>query len=431
MIGSRAIQHIREACFRPLSMIRSSRLYLPFLQKTLSCSSRLALGLLPLVANAQAPKGPYFGPNSASLINPFTFPIEVLVVHPSGVGYDRYSVLLAEARSTVPLNMAAGSVIATFTPLEGLPYRHAPACAIPASNFTKLTSSLVHEEIAITDQGGVHSQGTHQQETIADEQGALELQQHLDELNTRIHDPVVAELRSEQYRDADPTTRAQMDQQAKQDQINTAVEALADIAAANSDFLFEHDYAAATESKQLSVAIQSKEQVLVDLQRKYDESQSRLKADRDFQTQAAAELRRRGGDALVKPTIAQVGRAYGGNANDQDMFALQMQAPADKNILFARASFDRGGDEDIFFRRIQGTSQWVATVSWPLESQKATIHLVNGNGWSNVGSVSTGRASIQQQMAGAKKAVGQLKSLKRSTDYSSQGGDETKTTIIP
>jgi hypothetical protein len=389
--------------------------------------------ILPTQLHTQTPIAPQLTSNPTALVNPYRFPIEALLVHPSGVGYDRYQVVDAAAQSTVPASVPSGSLIASFAPISlTMAIANPPKCAVPGELFTRLNAPLAHEEVAIADQGGVDSAGTHQQEAIAEAQGALQLQQNLDELNVSIHDPVAAELRSEQYRDADPATRAQMDKEQQQQQIGELVDVVFLQAFSNSDFLFEHDDAAERERDQLSGVIHSQEQVLADLQLKYTQSQTRLKADLDFQRETAASLRQATVEA-AQPISGprQAARFCGGIANDQDIFALHYLDRANRSVLLGRAVFDHGGSEDLIFRRIRGTAFWTATAYWPLESRSANISVADGNSWAAAGSVDADRESIEQQLKGARKAISHLKSRQRAASYSADGGDEGRTTVIP
>jgi hypothetical protein len=379
---------------------------------------------------AQTPNRPYLV--SGALNNPYSFPVEVLVVHPSGVGYDKYRVVLVAARSANALSLPSGSLIANFTPIDiRVANAHSPVCASPGTLFTTLNATAAKNEIVIADQGGVDSTGTLQQESIAEAQGALEIAQTLDVINTNLNNPMTLEVNAENRQATGPESSAQILQDQQQQLETVVVTAIAGLASAQDDYLFTHDYAASQEADQLGDVVKTQQQIVADLQSKYDQSETRLKADLDFQAQTTAAMRQQGAGPIPSSPAHQIARACGGAANDQDIFALQMDAPANLIVLLAKANFDHGGEEQLVFRRIQGTSQWTATAYWPLEATSAKISVASGKGWTDLGSIDAGRPSVEQQLGDARKAVGKLKARKSSADYSGEGGDTTRTVVIP
>lgn len=376
---------------------------------------------------------PTVSSDGRALVNPYSFGVEVLVVHDSGRSVDRFQSVTVAAASTEIIGMPAGSRVDALTPLNPeVTTKSVPACPAGAGSI-RLTPALVHEEIAVADRGGVDSVLSKKLEELAQEQGAIELAQHLDEAKVRRNDPVAAELRREEFRDADPATRDKMIQEDNQARLDSMVETAVYYAAANGDVLLQHDENAGAEAQQVGKMVEQRQGDLAALEAAYAAANSRLAAGRDFTGHSAVAIAQAPGFQVPAqiPADMELGRVCGGAANDQDFIAIRSSSDPGVSTFLGRAAFDHGGSEELVFHRVAGTSQWVATLYWPLESSKARVSLRVGKGLQQVGSIEAGRPSVQQQFEAAKKAVGSLKSRKRNLDFGSNGGDEVKTTIVP
>ena len=133
----------------------------------------------------------------------------------------------------------------------------------------------------------------------------------------------------------------------------------------------------------------------------------------------------------IRPT-SKVDRVCGTISGIQDYIEFQADAPAQVNVVMARARFD--GTQPTYFRRVQHTNIWVAPLFWPLEAGSASIQLQdqsNKQWFDLLGSVNPGRPPVSEQLKDAKAVVSKLKRLYHNASFSGEGGDGARTVFLP
>ena len=390
-----------------------------------------------LVPSAQSQTGfpTLEGTPPERIVNPLPVPIAVLVVHTRNDNViDSKSVVVVEAKSSQAIAAAPGSTIKNFEVLAPIALKRAPGCGASAQSV-HLTQEEINQDIRELDTVTLDSPEAQAVVAAAVEKAHLEMEQRFDEAHVRRTDAVAAELRAEQFRDADLATKQKMIEDDRHEKIYEGIEDVMFISAAYEEKALEKERQAAREAGLLAKLLESKADYLKRLDSDYAVMAAEADAARQLQTVSNTELEKRfTSRTIVKvPPSLRVARRCSAASNGPDQVGFEWDAPADFRTLLGNAIFDRGGEEPVIFHRILGSPQWIANFYWPLDAHQAAFRLPQpGSRWISLsGNIDPGRRAASQQVKEAKKAVTALRRRYHDARFSADGGDDTRTAILP
>ena len=393
--------------------------------------------LLISTAFAQSQPGrPYLDGNPADrVVNPLPFPVAVLIEHAREDGsIDSRSVVVVETRSSNNVQVPSGSAARTFEPLAPVGLTRAPSCG-QSPTAMPLTREQTEQTIQKLDAATLDSPEAQAVIAKVAEQAQVEMEQRFDEANVRRHDPLAAELRFEQFRDADLATKQKMIQEDHQQKISDAIEDVMFISAAYADTAVQKEEQARKEADLLAQMLKDKADFLQRIDSDFAAMSARVDANQQLLSVATAELAKRvpaTGAVEIAPSTPIV-RACSGAGDVRDQAIFQWDAPANVRVLLGKAAFDKGGEEPIIFRRVLRTPQWVASFYWPMNAREAKFEVgQSSSNWISLsGRIDPGRPAVSQEVKEAKKAVTALKRRYKDASFSADGGDDTRTAILP
>lgn len=382
------------------------------------------------------PGRPYLDGNPADrVVNPLPFPVAVLIEHARADGsIDSRSVVVVEARSSSNVEAPIGSAARTFEALVPVGLTRTPSCG-PSQGSLPLTREQSEQAIQKLDAATLDSPQAQAVIAKVAEQAQVEMEQRFDEADVRRRDPLAAELRYEQFRDADLATKQKIIQEDHQQKISDAIEDVMFISAAYADTAVQKEEQARKEADLLAQMLKDKADFLQRIDSDFSAMSARVDANQQLLSTATAELGKRfpATDPIAIAPNTPIVRACSGASDVRDEATFQWEAPANIRVLLGKAAFDKGGEEPIIFRRVLSTPQWVANFYWPMNARQASFKVAqSSSSWISLsGRVDPGRQAVSQEVKEAKKAVTALKRRYKDASFSAEGGDDTRTTILP
>jgi hypothetical protein len=129
-----------------------------------------------------------------------------------------------------------------------------------------------------------------------------------------------------------------------------------------------------------------------------------------------------------------VSRICSGPSALEDFISVTATAPAELTTLIAKVQFDKGPQQDTFFRRVNSSNTWVARIYWPTPAKSLRVQLQSPvtRDWMALGGVvETKRVSYQEAAITSKKAVSVIQKKLNEANFRAGGGDNIRTIPIP
>lgn len=155
----------------------------------------------------------------------------------------------------------------------------------------------------------------------------------------------------------------------------------------------------------------------------------------DFQSRVSGELdEMRVNGVGQSPEPRSIQRVCNGPAGVSDRVMVLVDAPQEISVLLGNAEFDQGHSEDVFFRRVANTNEWIASFVWPIASTRATFAVKWPGARSRVqvpGTITADRESVDQATRSAEEALKTILRRYEKLRYLSHGGETLSNVPIP
>lgn len=337
---------------------------------------------------------------------------------PAARSGDSVNVELAEVIVDAPLLRIAGNC---------------QAQPMPASDLGALQSDLQKTDLTNTPAAA-------EQYRIAAEIAELEDEQRMDERQTERLDPLSSYtlLRQDLEQIERNSTPAAAVIEAETQRVNDNAEAVASAATDLGEVWSQKNSARLADLQNQAAAIS---QLLTKVQDSQRAAQLRYQRA-GLESSAGANFLQSEFDAFAKTNKpadfrpgnpSPIAKVCSRPSDLEDFVSMTVPAPDAVSVLLGKASFDKGAEQSIVFRRVKGTNQWVARIYWPLSAQSVRMKVQSREGsWTNLpGAVSAGRGSYDQELVGFSKAVSMVQKKYKEASFRGDGGDDLTTIPIP
>lgn len=251
----------------------------------------------------------------------------------------------------------------------------------------------------------------------------LELDQRLDELNTR------RDIVSYQGLTATDSWSIEQDQRVQnQAATEQTVGTVLAYAASFSDVQMERQMMISDEAGAVAQMAARADSALPALRRAAAAALLDAQAEAAFAAEATTRLAPAlaAGEAMVH---APVTRACPDQPVVSDVLQVTARAPAGQTALVAQARFDRGGTAPVLFRRVGTGDRWMARIAWPPAASRASLTFPRARG--AAGEVALTRPSLDAVLRETERNAALLHRRARQLQFRAQGADHIKAVIVP
>lgn len=350
-----------------------------------------------------------------------------VILHAYSPATKAFSTIMVPAGGQAPVNGA--TTVLTFEPIavELERFERFRSCTVGLASKTDL-QAIVAELKAID---FLETSSAKDRIAAKSTLARLELEQHWDEQATYLNDPLRNELRRQQERYA---SEAQKSFARTQEQLQRLGSDVTAMALAWESVEQERLKILHGQFKTFEPLIQQARMAYQIRQRELDSYTRAVVAWQSYSIAVVKALDEEASTLADEPIVVQeVRKRCSGPSLDWDWVEIDGPNRADVASLVAEVTFDRGGKQNTYFRRLSKSSRWTGRIDWPPGSTSASLRLrwPGSSRWQKVNAkIPAQRKSISNTVAEARKAVAQIEKKLKEANFRAAGGDRLKTAPV-